>query len=83
MELRSPVVKGSQFMATDKIRVRIEELRAPVAKEVLYDQARWLKELQRCAFVDPRQFFDAEGNAIAIPALSDEAAPAMHRAAVS
>ncbi len=69
--------RASRLMANSKVVARVAELRAPVVKAVQHDQARWLEEVQRCAFVDPRQFFDAEGNPIAIPALTDESAPAV------
>ena len=69
--------RASRLMANSKVVARVAELRAPAVKAVQHDQARWLQELQRCAFVDPRQFFDADGNPIAIPALTDESAPAV------
>ena len=69
--------KACRLMAKGNIGARVAELRAPVLKKVQYDQARWLEEVQRCAFVDPRQLFDADGNPIAIPALTDESAPAV------
>ncbi len=69
--------EASRLMAARKMTARIAELRAPVVKAVQYDQERWLQELQRCAFIDPREFFDAEGNPIAIPALNDDSAPAV------
>ena len=69
--------KASRLMAKGHIGARVAELRAPVVKAVQYDQARWLQEVQRCAFFDVRNLFDSEGNPIGIHTLNEETAPAV------
>ena len=69
--------KASRLMATGKIQTRIEEIRAPALRKVQYDYARWLEEVQRCAFFDVRNLFDNEGNPIGMHTLNEETAPAV------
>jgi len=70
-------VKASQLMAKDKVRIRVEALRAPVIQQVQMDRAAWLKKLIRLGNFDVRKMFDALGNPIPIPELGEAEAAAL------
>ncbi len=69
--------RACRLMRESKISTRVSELRLPVVKAMRYDQARWLQEVQRCAFFDVRNLFDSEGNPIGMHTLNEETAPAV------
>ena len=69
--------RASRLMANSKVVARVEELRAPLVNQAQYDQARWLQQVQRCAFFDVRKLFDSHGNPIEIAQLSEDTAPAL------
>lgn len=48
-----------------------------LAEKVSYSRERWLLEIQRVAFFDPRKLFDTHGNPREIAELDDDAAPAI------
>lgn len=64
--------RAFELMANGKVTARIKILRAENAKLVQHSRERWLAEIQRCAFFDPRKLFDVNGNALPISELADE-----------
>jgi phage terminase small subunit len=67
--------KASRLHRTGKVRARIAELLAPVIASAQDDRVRWLKEIERLAFYDPRKLFDAQGNLLKINQLDADTAP--------
>lgn len=51
--------------------------RTELAEHSGITRERWLQEIQRLAFYDPRRFFDTHNNALDIPALDDDSAAAV------
>lgn len=58
-------------------RRRLAERQAQLIKQEDITTERIIKELARTAFVDPRAFFDEEGNPIPIQLLDDDSAAAL------
>lgn len=77
MSVKTMKEAASRLMRNSNVIATIEELKAPAIQKVQYDYERWLEEIQRVAFVDPRNFFDANGKALNLPDLNDETAPAV------
>ena len=69
--------RASRLMGNSKVVARVAELRAPVIQQVQDEYARWLQDIQRCAFFDVRRLFDSHGRPIEIPDLPDDVAPAI------
>jgi len=64
---------ASRAMNDVNIISRIAELRAPGLERVTKNYAEWLQEVERVAFYDIGELFDALGNPVGIPDLSPEA----------
>lgn len=62
------------FFQEVKIKSRVSQLRAEIAKRNDITQDRVLKEYAKLAFLDPRQFYDDDGNLINIPNLPADVA---------
>jgi len=76
---RTADVQGSQLLG--KLRAKIEPLLRGLqqqnAEACGISRERWLLEIKRCAFFDPRKFFDSHGNPLEIKDLDDDSAPAI------
>lgn len=71
---RHPASKPPQ---NEYYRRRLAERQAQLIKQEDITTERIIKELARTAFVDPRAFFDEEGNPIPIQLLDDDSAAAL------
>lgn len=69
--------EGSKTLAKPYIQEAIQKGRKNLSKRTEVTQERVIMELARLAFLDPRAFFDDEGNLIPITQLPDEAAAAV------
>lgn len=72
-----------QFFLSIKIKSRVAELMAPVAKRAQISVDRVLTEAARLAFSDPRKFVDASGRLKAIEDLDDDSAAALAQFEIS
>jgi phage terminase small subunit len=72
-------VQGAQLLS--KLDHKIQPLLLQVQQENAINcgvsRDRWLLEVKRCAFVDPRRMFDSLGNPIEIKELDDDSAAAI------
>ena len=65
-------INASKLMASTKVRLRIEELQAPVVKDVRLSMARRLKELECAVLLDPAECFDDHGRPLSIREMSEQ-----------
>lgn len=75
MKATSLHVKASVLAGSDKVRLRLAELMAPIKAETKLTAERWQLELDRLALGDVRKLFDTHGNPLDIPDLGDDEAP--------
>lgn len=75
MKATSLHVKASVLAKSDKVRLRLAELMAPIKATTKLNAERWQEEIDRCALGDVRKLFDTHGNPIDIPLLDDDMAP--------
>lgn len=66
--------KAFELFALGKIGARVEELRANLAKRNDITEDRVLQEYAKLAFLDPRKFFNKDGDLISIHNLPAEVA---------
>lgn len=64
-------VTACQLASDPRIALRILELRVPAQEKFQKYREKWLYEAMACAFIDPGDFFDREGNPIDVPALPE------------
>ena len=83
--IRAGYSKRTASEQSTRLRARFAALLTPLlrAQQAQLAEAsgvsrqRWLREIQRCAFYSCSAFYDAHGNTIDIPALSEAAAAAV------
>ena len=65
-------INASKLMAQTKVRLRIEELKAPVVKDVRVSMGRRLKELECATLLDPAECFDDHGRPLLIREMPEQ-----------
>lgn len=69
--------QGCQNLTKLNVQERVAELMAKREKRTQINQDRVLQEYARLAFLDPRKFFDENGNLINVSDLDDDTAAAL------
>ncbi len=59
-------INASKLMASTKVRLRIEELQAPVVESVRLTMQRRLEEVAHAATLDPAECYDEHGQPLSI-----------------
>jgi hypothetical protein len=70
-------INASKLMASTKVRLRIEELQAPVVESVRLTMQRRLEEVAHAVEFNPKECFDEHGQPIPIKDLPDHVARAI------
>lgn len=69
--------QGSVLLSNPKVSQEIQKKLAPKFKKLDISAERVLNEVARCAFLDPRKFYDESGNLIPIPKLDEDTVAAL------
>ncbi len=70
-------INASKLMASTKVRLRIEELQAPVVAATRLTMQQRLNELQNAVLFNPKDYFDENGQPVPIKDLPDHVAKAI------